>query len=111
MPPNFELVFSIPHHHRLVLIRSRARGGVWRGVYWTHEQMDQSGSVAARYESSEEVSRTGQVQCGWRKYDSFGTLVDEQIFAESWPLTAGTQPHEAAQPGALVACFVGIALS
>jgi len=58
--------------------------------------MDQSGSVVARYESFEEVSRTGQIQCGCRKYDSLGTLVVEQVFAESWPLTAGTQPYEAA---------------
>jgi hypothetical protein len=46
--------------------------------------MDQSGSVVARYESFEEISRIGQIQCGWRKYDNLGTLVSEQMIRPLW---------------------------
>ena len=88
MLPNFEALFGIQHHHRLILLRSRGRGGLIQGVYWTHEEVDPSGSVIARYESYDEVNSNGETQCGWRKYDSLGNLVDEQTFAESWSFRA-----------------------
>src|SRR5829696_7986467 len=40
MLPNFETLFGIPHHYRLVLIRSRSRGGRVRGDYWSHHEVD-----------------------------------------------------------------------
>jgi len=80
----FEALFGIPDHHDLLLIRSRSRGGLMPGAYWTHDEVDQSGTVIARYESYNEVDHNGLVQCGWRKYDSLGQLVDEQSIPEHW---------------------------
>ena len=96
MQPTFEVLFSIPDHHRLVLVRSRTVGGLMRGTYWTHEEADQNGSVVARYESYEEADNKGQVQCGWRKYDSAGCLVDEQTFSGGWSTKDSMPPHQAA---------------
>ncbi len=83
MLPTFEVLFGIPYHHRLVFIRSRSRGGPMRGIYWTHEEVDQSGTVIARYESYEQVDRSGRVRRGWRKYDASGCLIGQQIIPES----------------------------
>src|SRR3954463_6507836 len=51
MPPIFEALFGIPPHPRLWLVRSRGRGGSMWGEYWTHEEVDPSGTVIARSES------------------------------------------------------------
>lgn len=96
MQPTFEVLLSIPDHHRLVLVRSRTVGGLMHGTYWTHEQVDETSVVVARYESYEEADGKGQVQCGWRKYDSAGSIVDGQTFAGGWPLKGSAQPHRAA---------------
>ena len=66
------------------------------GEYWTHEEVDHSGTVVARYESYEEVDARGQVQCGWRKYDRQGHLVDGQTFAGGWSNMDQAKPHRAA---------------
>jgi hypothetical protein len=84
MLPNFETLFGIPHHYRLVLIRSRSRGGRVRGDYWSHHEVDPSGAVIAVYESYDEVDARGQPQCGWRKYDALGSLADVQTVSSSW---------------------------
>ena len=94
--PNFEVLFGIPHHHRLVLFRSRSRGGVMRGTYWTHEEVDLSGTMVARYESYDEIGSTGQVQCGWCKYDSQGVLIGQQTCGRGWSVRDRTQPRRAA---------------
>jgi len=75
---NFEVLFGIPPHHRLWLVRSRERGGLRWGEYWTHEEVNQGGTVMARYESYDEVNANGKVKCGWRRYDDSGNLVNEQ---------------------------------
>ena len=84
MHPTFEVLFGIPDHHRLLLARSLGRGGVIHGTYWTHEEVDPSESVVARYESYEERDGKGHVQCGWRKYDSRGHLVDGRTLVGGW---------------------------
>src|SRR5215213_4739452 len=56
MLPNFEALFGLPPHHRLFLVRSRGRGGPMWGEYWTHEEINECGSVIARYESCEELN-------------------------------------------------------
>ncbi len=96
MLPNFEFLFSIPEDHDLVLTRSRARGGVIRGEYWSHEELDRSGTVIARYESRDEVDAHGHSQRGWRKYDSTGTLAEERTVSESWPMQPKRQLSRAA---------------
>ena len=96
MMPNFEALFGIPHHHRLVLIRSRARGGQVRGVYWSHQEVNPSGAVMAVYESYDEVDAQGQAQRGWRKYDALGSLEDVQTLSSSWPAPSRSQPRFAA---------------
>ena len=83
MLPTFELLFGIPAHHSLVLIRSRGCGGTMWGDFWTHEEVDQSGNVVARYETYERVDQNGQVRRGWRKYDTSGCLLDQRIIPES----------------------------
>ena len=79
-----------------MLFRSRGRGGVVQGTYWTHEEVDPSGSVVARYESYEEMDGKGHLRCGWRKYDSLGHFVEGQIFVGGWSSTSGSQPNRAA---------------
>jgi hypothetical protein len=93
---NFETLFGTPPHHRLVLIRSRGRGGQMWGEYWTHEEVDQRGTVIARYESHDEVDARGQVRCGWRKYDASDSLVDEQTISASRSVRSRQQPRFAA---------------
>jgi hypothetical protein len=96
MLPNFEALFGIPPHHRLLLVRSRGRGGPMWGDYWTHEEVDQGGIVIARYESFEEMDARGQVRCGWRKYDASGSLVHEQTISARGSVRSGQQPRFAA---------------
>ena len=96
MLPNFEVSFGIPAHHRLWLVRSRGRGGPMWGEYWTHEEVDPSGTIIARYESYDEVDTRGQVRCGWRKYDASGSLVDQQALSASRSVRSGQQPRLAA---------------
>jgi len=54
------------------------------GEYWIHEEINECGSVIARYESCEELNAQGQVNRGWRKYDASGHLVDVQSVCASW---------------------------
>ena len=84
MQPNFESLFGVPSDHRLVLLRSRERGGVLWSLSWTHEEADQSGAVTARYESYCEIDRAGRRCSGWRKYDHAGRLEDERVFVVGW---------------------------
>ena len=93
---NFETLFGTPPHHRLVLIRSRGRGGQMWGEYWTHEEVDQRGTVIARYESYDEVDARGQVRCGWRKYDASGHLVEARAVSASWSVRTAKPPASAA---------------
>ena len=81
MPSNFEALFGIPRHHNLVLVRSRGCGGAMWGDYWSHQEVDGFGTMVARYESYAEVDTEGQVQCGWRKYDSSGNIIEAQTFS------------------------------
>jgi len=78
LEPNFEGLFGIPHHNRLMLIRSRARGGIIYGVYWTHHEVDRVGAVVALYETYDERDGKGHPHSGWRKYGRFNRLVVEQ---------------------------------
>ena len=96
MLPTFELLFGIPAHHSLVLIRSRGRGGAMWGEYWTHEEVGQSGSVIARYESYEQVDQSGQVQRGWRKYDASGCFIAQHSIPDSGSVQSRQQPRFAA---------------
>jgi len=96
MLPTFEVLFGIPPHHRLWLVRSRGRGGSMWGEYWTHEEVDQRGRVIARYESSEEVDRAGQVRCGWRKYDASGCFIAQHSIPDSGSVQSRQQPRFAA---------------
>ena len=84
MQPNFEYLFGVPSSHRLLLLRSRERGGVLWSLSWTHEQVDQSGAMTARYESYYEIDRVGCPHAGWRKYDHAGQLEDERAFIGGW---------------------------
>jgi hypothetical protein len=71
----FEQVFGIPSHHRLEQVRSRARAGIVRGVYWVHEEFDAQGHLVARYESYQEMARSAPRRSGWCKFDRSGHLV------------------------------------
>ncbi len=73
--PNFEAVFQVPSTHRLLVVRSRSRGGHVPGVYWGHEEYCSAGRLLARYESFEEISAIGERRCGWRKFDTAGRLL------------------------------------
>ena len=95
-PPTFELLFGVPPHHCLWLVRSRGRGGSMWGEYWTHEEVDSSGTIIARYESYDEVDARGQVRCGWRKYDASGHLVEVRTVSVSWSVQTATRPASAA---------------
>ena len=96
MLPTFEVLFGIPPHHRLWLVRSRGRGGPMWGEYWTHEEVDPSGTVMARYESYDEVDARGQVRCGWRTYDASGCLIAQHTIPDSGSVRSGQQPRLAA---------------
>jgi hypothetical protein len=74
---NFEAIFRIPPTHRLLVVRSRSRGGLVSAVYWEHEEYDTTGRLIARYKSFEEVSPAGTQQRGWCKYDGNGRLLSE----------------------------------
>jgi hypothetical protein len=71
----FEETFRVPPHHRLVQVRSRARGGIVRGVYWAHEEYDPRGHLVARYESYQEVSEGAPRRSGWCKLDEAGRVL------------------------------------
>ena len=74
---SFEARFEIAAGHRLVLIRSRIRGGSARGEFWEHEELDARGALVARYESFTEVDPvTGAASSGWYRYDGDGFLID-----------------------------------
>ena len=75
---NFESVFQTPMTHRLLVVRSRSRGGLFSAVYWEHEEYDSNGRLICRYKSFDEVSPAGYRRSGWRKYDSAGRLIDER---------------------------------
>ena len=75
--PNFEVIFQVPPAHRLVLVRSRSRGGLMWGTYWGHEEYDASGQLIARYESFDEVSIEGHQHRGWCKFDNSKRLVGQ----------------------------------
>jgi hypothetical protein len=74
---NFEAFFRIPPTHRLLVVRSRSRGGLVSAVHWEHEEYDTTGRLIARYKSFEEISPAGVQQCGWYKYDGNGRLPAE----------------------------------
>jgi hypothetical protein len=95
-PPTFEVLFGIPPHHRLWLVRSRGRGGPMWGEYWTHEEVNQGGTVLARYESYDEVDARGQVRGGWRTYDASGCLIAQHTIPDSGSARSGQPPRLAA---------------
>jgi hypothetical protein len=66
---SFEATFAIPPEHRLELIRSRIRGGLLRGEYWEHQELDAPGEMVVRYESFTETDpKTGAIHSGWYRY-------------------------------------------
>ena len=79
----FETLFEVSPRHRLELVSSRSRGGLFRGTYWDHEEYDESGRLLARYQSASEVSLDGAEHSGWRKYDASGRLLAEGSFIPS----------------------------
>jgi hypothetical protein len=76
--PSFEAIFRVPVSHSLTLVRSRARGGLFRGEYWEHEEVDPTGKLVARYESFHELSGGGAAHSGWRKYGPDGALLEQR---------------------------------
>ena len=44
-----EAFFRIPPTHRLLVVRSRSRGGLVSAVYWEYEEYDTTGRLIARY--------------------------------------------------------------
>ena len=72
---NFESVFRVPSSHRLVTVRSRARGRTTTTVFWEHDEYNSFGHLVARYKSFEEVNVAGERRCGWQKFDKDGRLV------------------------------------
>ena len=91
---NFEAFFRIPPTHRLLVVRSRCRGGLVSAVYWEHEEYDTTGRLIARYKSFEEVSPAGVQQCGWYKYDANGRLVAKAGSLSRATVTPTNQPAE-----------------
>jgi hypothetical protein len=75
---SFEAIFRVPVAHHLNLVRSKARGGIVRGEYWEHEELDGSGQTVARYETFCESNGGGSAWSGWRKYDPNGRLIEAQ---------------------------------
>jgi hypothetical protein len=75
---NFESVFRIPTSHRLLVVRSRSRGGLFSAVYWEHEEYDGDGRLICRYKSFDEVGPAGFRRSGWCKYDGAGRLIDKR---------------------------------
>ena len=78
---NFEQLFGIPPDHRLMLVRSRSRGGFARAVYWQHDEYDPAGRRIARYESCLE-ERQGLSVGRWRRQDPSGAILEERTFME-----------------------------
>jgi hypothetical protein len=76
----FEWTFRVPPYHRLQQVRSRARAGVVRGVYWEHEEYNPAGFLVARYESYEEIAEAAPRRSGWRKFDPEGRLLARSEF-------------------------------
>jgi hypothetical protein len=72
---NFEAIFQIPPTHRLLVVRSRSRSGLFSAVYWEHEQYDAGGRLISRYTSFEEIEPAGRNRSGWRRYDAAGKLL------------------------------------
>ena len=66
------------------------------GEYWTHEEVNQGGTVLARYESYDEVDSAGQVRGGWRTYDASGCLIAQHTIPDSGSVQFGQQPRFAA---------------
>src|SRR5687768_13184064 len=62
--PNFKAIFQIPPTHRLLILRSRSRGGLFSAVYWEHEGYDAGGRLISRYRSFEEIGPAGLMQSG-----------------------------------------------
>jgi hypothetical protein len=76
MARTFERIFRVAPTHRLVAVRSRARGGLVRSEHWEHEEYDADGRLIARYESFEEIATaTGQRRSGYRKLAPDGSVV------------------------------------
>jgi hypothetical protein len=74
--PTFESVFGVPPDHRLLLVRSRTRGGAISGTYWHHEEYDTRGELVARYESYREFDTCGsRTRTGWKRFDCHGRLI------------------------------------
>jgi hypothetical protein len=77
---NFESIFQIPASHRLLVVRSRSRGGLFNAVFWEHEEYDATGRLICRYKSFDEVNPAGLRRSGWYKYDGAGCILDEEVF-------------------------------
>jgi hypothetical protein len=73
--PTFEVLFRVPPAHRLIVVRTRGRGGIVSSVYWEHEERDATGRLIARNDSFDEISVSGLRHTGWRKFDREGNLV------------------------------------
>jgi hypothetical protein len=84
---SFEALFRVSALHRLVLVKSRSRGGRLSGEYWEHEEYDGLGRLIARYHCYKEVEPSGQRRCGWRRYnpDSRVPVAEEPAFPEMIP--------------------------
>jgi hypothetical protein len=80
--PNFQTLLQVPATHRLLPVRSRVRGGIFKAVYWDHEEYDTAGQLVARYECFDESAPNGEHLFGWRKYDEGGCLVQEGQWTE-----------------------------
>jgi hypothetical protein len=76
----FERTFRVPPDHRLQQVRSRARAGAVRGVYWEHEEYNLAGFLVARYESFDEIPEAAPRRSGWRKFDAEGRLLARSEF-------------------------------
>jgi hypothetical protein len=84
--PSFETIFHVSPLHRLVLVKSRSRGGDVSGVYWEHEEYDGLGRLIARYHCFKEVDGSGAQRCGWCQYDvQVRPVVDESLRPELVP--------------------------
>ena len=82
----FEALFDVPPIHRLVPVRSRSRGGINHGVYWEHEEYDDSDRLVARYECFDETNNVGEHRIGWFKYDRVGNVIEEVMWKPQVPL-------------------------
>jgi len=79
----FEEIFRVPPVHRLRQTSFHSGGG---GQYdkWTHEELDATGRLVARYESWAHTTYTGSpTDEGWKKFVLNGPLV---AFGDDLPL-------------------------